>query len=53
MLKNAFRKVKNKLGFTMVEVLVVVGIIAITTLTRMQTALRRKLKSPEFHALFH
>ena len=31
MLKNAFRKVKNKLGFTMVEVLVVVGIIAITT----------------------
>ena len=30
-----------------------VGIIAITTLTRMQTALRRKLKSPEFHALFH
>ena len=30
-----------------------VGIIAITPLTRMQTALRRKLKSPEFHALFH
>ena len=30
-----------------------VGIIAITTLTRMQTALRRKLKSPEFHTIFH
>jgi uncharacterized membrane protein YjjB (DUF3815 family) len=30
-----------------------VGIIAITTLTRMQTALRRKLKSPEFHSHFH
>ena len=30
-----------------------VGIIAITTLTRMQTALRRKLKSPEFHIHFH
>ena len=30
-----------------------VGIIAITTLTRMQTALRRKLKSPEFHSIFH
>jgi uncharacterized membrane protein YjjB (DUF3815 family) len=30
-----------------------VGIIAVTTLTRMQTALRRKLKSPEFHSHFH
>ena len=30
-----------------------VGIIAITTLTRMQTALRRKLKSPEFHSISH
>jgi uncharacterized membrane protein YjjB (DUF3815 family) len=30
-----------------------VGIIAITTLTRMQAALRRKLKSPEFLSHFH
>ena len=30
-----------------------VGIIAITTLTRMQAALRRKLKSPEFHSISH
>ena len=30
-----------------------VGIIAITTLTRMQTALRRKLKSPEFYSISH
>ena len=30
-----------------------VGIIAITTLTRMQTALRRRLKSPEFLSHFH
>ena len=30
-----------------------VGIIAITTLTRMQAALRRKLKNPEFHSIFH
>lgn len=30
-----------------------VGIIAVTTLTRMQTALRRWLKSPEFQSIFH
>ena len=30
-----------------------VGIIAVTTLTRMQAALRRRLKSQEFHSLFH
>ena len=30
-----------------------VGIIAVTTLTRMQAALRRKLKSQEFHSIFH
>lgn len=30
-----------------------VGIIAITTLTRMQSALRRKLENREYHSIFH
>ena len=40
-------------AFSTLELALAVGIIAITTLTRMQAALRRKLKSPEFHSIFH